>query len=98
MNNFSPFPPAGSRFLAARWSAYAMRVEYGGDWPRFRPKRFSMTWGTWPFFCFDLGFFHGYIGWKPVNLHDAKFNMPQGVSRALPACEWSARIGVGARR
>ena len=97
---YSPWPQAGEwgLYLGSwlRWhtrNAVALVVDYGEDEP---DKEFAVSYGSWWFFTLNFRLFHFYIGYKPINLLDPKFRVPDWFDQTQPACEWSIRFGVGA--
>ena len=90
--NYSPWPRPGRWFRFERFEAWKLTVNYGEE----THKQFHAEFGRWWFFSWNIaGLWHGYIGHKPVNLRDPKFQTPPDFSRERPAVEWSTRMGIG---
>jgi hypothetical protein len=95
----SPWPQHGRRVRLERNHAYRVTVSYGGKWQwwaHFTGHAFSAKRGRWWFFSFDLGWLHGYLGFKPISLLDPQFDVPAWFKRYDPAVEFSQRLGIGA--
>jgi hypothetical protein len=73
--NFSPFPDHGKWFYFTWRKATSVRArpDYARDNKKLTLsdlKSFSFRDGKYPFFSWDFGFWHGYIGWKPINVRE----------------------------
>lgn len=103
MNIFSPWPENGFVKVVRR-ASYHVRVGYRVDhdkneetpkevhWQFWaREKTFKAAFGRWWFFSLLIGKFGFYIGFKPINLEDPNFVVPDYFSRHSPACEFSMR-------
>jgi hypothetical protein len=89
---YSPWPMHGERFRRSYTDAYAVVAPFDGKWPLYAlRKKFYARWGRWWHFGFDFGIVRGYIGFKPINLMDAHFDVPEWY-RVQPAVELSVRI------
>ena len=82
-------PFIGIRFELNR--ARAIVTNYGDE----RLKTFSEKRGVWPFLGVRIAWFDIYIGWKPINLNDPKFEVPSGYDRNTDAVELSVRLSDG---
>lgn len=90
--NYSPWPDPGKNIKFTLRKCYAVRCSYAGKWPLWAlRKTFKATWGRWPFLTVRIGKYGFYIGWKPINLEDSHFAIPDGIQRTSPACELSMR-------
>lgn len=71
--------------------ATAIVVNYGQE----THKTFSAKRGLWPFFALRILYYEFYIGWKPINLKDPEFHVPDNFSRDTDAVELSVRPSDG---
>lgn len=100
--DFSPFPPPG-RPLWFTWRfavAVRARPNYGPH-PLTELRHLTIRRGWWPFLSWNFAGFHGYIGWKPITLHDPAYywRVLAGVEeyrkRDCLFVQLSARLGLG---
>ena len=96
--NYSPWPAPGEWFRAELRPSYFVTASYGGKWPwwtRLTGERFRAWWGRWPFLSVRNRWFGFYVGWKPINLADSKFDIPADFPRSASASEFSIRLTWG---
>jgi len=106
-DNLSPRPDPGRsvrfEFRRAVWVVATPRYEAGGaDYSFHDLRTFWYYEFFYPFFSFDLGWWHGYLGWKRNLMEDpAFFWRDLKIARSWQEqgkmiTELSIRFGVGA--
>ena len=103
-SNFSPFPDPGRRLLVvfrrAVWvRADPMYAEHNIALALSDLKAFNFFPFWFPFFAWDFGWWHGYVGWRPITLADKAFYWQElsciNARRGQLFVQIGLRMGVG---